>query len=636
MRLLKKHGSLHVAVRTVQSGGDGAVGFLKFCDLLKTINLPLNSSICRSMFDKVADGRREMPVDAFKAMLMEKTVRAMRFVMIGWNGKQARVKAHIRSMLRRLAESSEVNLDRAVDRFQRKLTASCLRNLWRHILRRLGGSRSEEVAVSRSALLKILQDPDEKSAFQEHEIIYMLRIHECIYSYRVALTGSPVMGISVCHLMTGLILLAPVHQAKEKIGLIFEVFDNDYDSCLLYGQIHDMCRCICILRPLAEESNRGAKDESFQAELSEQEGQRSYECIRWFLQRSGHVEGEIVSFPELWAALDKQPEVLNRLLPGLTRIRWAAKATAGEDLEDALAQATEEANKEAQVMPSAFAEAPKESKKKAIVGAVTVSVAKASIKRGGTPPGTGGSAAGRFREGEILAYAQQGDFASNNLEWQTLEQHFQLGGRQGLKHSRSEAHIFKNFLTTKFSRQLRGLGDQRLVELTNGFTDPFGTAQLDDKKGEPGSGSAATGQGVSPASPSATSRASSRPGTASETPKGKGRLSRVNSAPTGLGSKPTTPGASPDRRDSGHGASPLGKNGEALPVIGNKEFTQEFWGREAADRFRIYAAAKTCGDRKDQLSQTKRERPSPAEIQVYKCSLCGRNHKICPGHEFIS
>mmetsp|Transcript_98228 Transcript_98228/g.174890 ORF Transcript_98228/g.174890 Transcript_98228/m.174890 type:complete len:774 (+) Transcript_98228:66-2387(+) len=642
-RLLKKYGSLHTAVRTVQSGGDGSVGFLKFCDLLRMINLPLNSSICRYMFDKVADGRREMPVDAFKAMLMEKTIRAMSFVMRGWKGKQARVQAHIRGVLRRLAESNEVNLDRAVDRFQRKLTVSFLRSFWFHVLRRLGGSRSED-SISRSALLKILKDPDEKSAFQDNEVIYMLRIYERIYAHRVALTGSPVMGISVCHLMTGLVLLAPISEEKDKIEVIFEVFDNDYDSCLLYEQIHEMCRCICVLRPMAEESNRGAKDEQFQNELSEQEGQRSYECIIWFLQRSGHVGGGIATLNELWQSLEMQPHLLKSLLPGLTRIRWAAKALPGEDLEEASAQATEEANKEAQVMPSAFAEDPKKDKekRKTIQGAVPVAVARANMKRGmvGTPPSTGGSAAGRFRDGgENYGYGQQ-DFASHNLEWQTLDQHFQLGGRAGLRPTKSESHIFKSYLTSKFSKQLRGIGDQRLVELTTGFINPFGDLQDETgrsgTKGESGMGNTtATGQGASPSSPSAaSSRASSRPGTGAETPKARGRLSRSGSAPTGLVSKPSTPGASPDQR----GGSPVAvKKDEPLPMIG-PGFSQEFWGLEAADRFRIYAASKACGDRKDQLwdsKQGKSREPSAAEIQVYKCQLCGRSHKICPGHELL-
>ncbi|CAE7559303.1 unnamed protein product [Symbiodinium sp. CCMP2456] len=98
MRLLKRFGSLHAAI---QSSGESSVSFLKFSDLLKAIHFPLNQSTCRHLFGQVCGGHREMPVDSFKALLMERTIQSMRFVMEGWNGKQVRLQSHIRSFIRR-------------------------------------------------------------------------------------------------------------------------------------------------------------------------------------------------------------------------------------------------------------------------------------------------------------------------------------------------------------------------------------------------------------------------------------------------------------------------------------------------------------------------------------------------------
>ena len=187
MRLLKRFGSLHAAIQSSGPeptrrrgrtpleraflGGESSVSFLKFSDLLKcrarpekkrsparaislrAIHFPLNQSTCRHLFGQAPDkgggggggasflrlslnsevcgGHREMPVDSFKALLMERpsctvgeggdlwsasaaaekkalltrlieccaveqhgerwlarTIQSMRFVMEGWNGKQ--------------------------------------------------------------------------------------------------------------------------------------------------------------------------------------------------------------------------------------------------------------------------------------------------------------------------------------------------------------------------------------------------------------------------------------------------------------------------------------------------------------------------------------------------------------------
>lgn len=647
IRLLKRFGSLHLAIRKV--GGDGGnVGFLKFCDLLRLVNFPLNQSICRAMFDKVATGHREMPVDSFKALLMERTIRAMRFVMEGWNGKQARVKSHIRLVLRRLAEADDTNRDRAVDRFQRKLTVTFIRDFWQLLLKRLGGSRSEDVSISKHTLLKILMDEEDKGHLQAHEVLYLLRIFERVARQRANFHLATRGGISVCHFLTGIVLLSPIQEARDKVGLIFEVFDNDYDSCLLYEQIHEMCECICILKPMAEESLQGCDDDTFQAELAQQEGQRTYECIRWYLHRTGNVHGSIVSMPELWRALEMQPPVLQALLPGLARIRWAAKAVPGEDLEEIVHNAIEDAKKVAGGgVPAAETTISKKSNAKgtsqpsaamrnaAKSPAVQTSMGATSTtassglpaSREGRPrssgwqqPPSSGSAGGsggvnRTRDGTETQQDWVEFSAQPNLEWQALDQHFQLGFRGGgVRGMKSESPIFKSHLTNKFSKSLKNLGERRLAELTNGFRSPEEAEKVY---------SAFTNAAAADAQDASRS------------------LGRSSSAPTGVlgsfgaASHSGSPAASPQARRAQllGDSAPSSAQSKGDPAY--VPFKEVRWGLEASDRFKIYSSAKASRDRKDELQHSKRDRPDFAKILDYRCQLCFRTHKICPGHDTI-
>ncbi|CAE6971293.1 unnamed protein product, partial [Symbiodinium sp. CCMP2456] len=223
---------------------------------------------------------------------------------------------------------------------------SFLRDFWQLLLKRLGSTRSEDLTVTTSSLLRVLVDPEATLIFQDHEVLYMLRIFERMQTFRRSL-GLVENALPLCHYLAGLALVSGMTK-REKLTLIFEAFDSDYDHCLLYSQVHEMCHCICVLKVMVEESAlvRGtggtatAAEEHFQAELSQQEGLRWYESVRWHLQRSGSVQGDIVSLPELFEALDTQPGLL--LMPGVARIRWAAEAAPGEDLEAAVRAAAAE------------------------------------------------------------------------------------------------------------------------------------------------------------------------------------------------------------------------------------------------------------------------------------------------------
>eukprot|EP00434_Breviolum_minutum_P042532 symbB.v1.2.037860.t2/scaffold5712.1/size24325/3 len=420
-RLLKKFGSLHMAV-----GGEHSVSFLKFCEILRVIHFPLHQSTCRHIFGqarcveppslasfrgrsscaKVCGGHREMPVDSFKSLLMERT---------RWNGKQARVCSHIRTFIRRLAEVDARQEEQAVDRFQRKLTAKFIHDFWQLLLRKC--SAKEDVVITQMSLIAAMLDPEANCIFQDHEIIYMLRIFEHMMAFRRSLRAED--GLPMSAYLTGLTLVSIIPTKSEKLELIFEAFDLDADHCLLYKQIFELCHCVSVLKVMVEESARGSPDEQFQAELSQQEGQRSYECIRWHLQRRG-VPGDIVSFPELQTAFETQPS-LQALLPGWVQIRWAAQALPGENFSF--------------MSPSAAStRASVESKSRS-------SHLKSRSRRSMPMPSAPGS---QGREDEWCETASR---------------------------PKSQSSIFRQVLTAKFSKSLRDLGNRRLAELTRDFNE---------------------------------------------------------------------------------------------------------------------------------------------------------------------
>ncbi|CAE7388246.1 unnamed protein product [Symbiodinium natans] len=82
--------------------------------------------------------------------------------------------------------------------------------------------------------------------FQDHEVLYMLRLFERMITFRKSLhLAEPALPLR--YYLTGLVLVSAM-QKKEKLALIFEAFDSDYDACLLYSQVQEMCHVICVLK----------------------------------------------------------------------------------------------------------------------------------------------------------------------------------------------------------------------------------------------------------------------------------------------------------------------------------------------------------------------------------------------------
>jgi len=176
-------------------------------------------------------------------------------------------------------------------------------------------------------------------------------------------------------------------------------------------------------------------------------------------------------------------------------------------------------------------------------------------------------------------------------DWRSLD-------AKGFRSSKSDSYIFKSVLTSRFAKSLRTLGSQRLVQLTNG-------SGVEDDRRQGDEAAMALDLPDTRQARAQTPQTGSR----KEVPE----LSRVSSAPS-LARPQGAQGAS--RKPQ--------KGGEVLAYLPQK------WGPEAPHRFRIYAAA---GIDKQELQV--RRRPDPGQIMPYKCKLCLRLHKLCPGHDIL-
>eukprot|EP00443_Scrippsiella_acuminata_P023237 CAMPEP_0115184334 /NCGR_PEP_ID=MMETSP0270-20121206/8910_1 /TAXON_ID=71861 /ORGANISM="Scrippsiella trochoidea, Strain CCMP3099" /LENGTH=409 /DNA_ID=CAMNT_0002597419 /DNA_START=17 /DNA_END=1243 /DNA_ORIENTATION=- len=320
IRLTKKFGGIHAAFRKLDSSGDGSISFLEFCDMLQMINLPMDQRILRQLFDKASGGDRALSMEELKTLLLDKTIRKLRFVMEGFNSKQERVQTHIHRFIRRLAHTEDVSRTRSIDRFQRKLTVDFVKELWQSLQKHPSLKDSAgDGRLERSACSEVMESFVAKEVgtrLLAYEVLFMERIFDRADRRR---RGSVALTEFLCMLL----LLSPDIDRLAKAALIFDFFDSDSDGCLLYEQIMTMFLCICSQRPMAEENLRHVYDLDFQEELSAQEGQHAYELALWHLQQTSKVEGGIVTKRELVEALERMPDLLDALLPGAVRMRWA-------------------------------------------------------------------------------------------------------------------------------------------------------------------------------------------------------------------------------------------------------------------------------------------------------------------------
>jgi len=327
-RLMRHYGSISSAFLKVDTSGDGSISFLEFVEMLRVIHLPLEMRVARAMFEQVSHGHSDLSLEELKTLLMQKTIQKLTRVMQGFNRKQARVRTHMNRFLKYMCRADEVTLMKCVDRMQRKLTMPFCRELWKMLREHLAKIHSDG-DLDRASFLKVIQAAV-GTRFMAYEVTFLMRVFDRIDGHQRGC-------IQLRDLMTTLVLLSDDTSNEQKLHLIFDVFDTDFDKCLLYDQIRAMMQCICTHRPIVEENTttmQAAKHESgltFQEELTAQDGMRLYECLLWYLQRTAKLDSDIVTWNELWRAFEQQPDVANAALPGHFRIQWVLQPGHAED-----------------------------------------------------------------------------------------------------------------------------------------------------------------------------------------------------------------------------------------------------------------------------------------------------------------
>lgn len=611
LRLLKKSGSLNDVIDSLLDGC-GSITNLKFGDILRITNFPLNQTVQRFLFDLAADGARHIPPENFKALLMARTIRKLKFISQNYNKKQANIQKHFNNFLRSIMEVDEKAKLKMVDKLQRKMTVSHIRNMWQVFLTHTNKSRSEDITLTRSSFAAILRDNLGKywQAYEEEILVNIL--------VRAASLQEGGKSINMPGFITALVLLSAEEDRRAKLGLIFDLFDTDYDGCLHFWQISDLCHCISRLLPLVDPMACGPVD--FQKMLCVQDGLRNYECTRWFLHRTGRVEGhDVVSLPELWQAWEMQPELLVRVLPGRALMHWAVSN-------------------------------PESSGRRATVPAVPQ--VQAPVKR-------------TLRKAHTTAFEQQ-------LEGrQTIRKAvtgLDISTQRVSKLNLTESMKLKLSVQEKFGQRLKGFGDQRLGEMLSSISTSkkvLGSELLGKRS------TVSTWDDLHEDFLMSSSGSAFRPVQESPSQKERRRsLSRSASAPLlaipqtpTLRPDPSFPGPLPRSRGSisapgtagtagtagtlmSMGSSGGFEGGQSLRLRGAGDtdsswtgtwteppmFRTRKWGLDAAERMKLVSSAQMWR----QGSNPKDNLLDPAiHGQVFRCQICQQLHTVCPGHGVI-
>lgn len=634
-RMMARYGSVAQAFKQADTSGDGKVSFIEFADMLRVLHLPLDMRISRAMFEIASCGARDLLLLDFMPLLMEKTIQKFKNDFEGFNKKQERVRTHMHTFLHQLASSSEATLHGAADRLQRKLTMAFCREFWQMLRESLAKVHSDG-DLDRSVFLKTINSMV-GSQFAVVEVTFLMRIFDRIDLHRAG-------SIHLRMLMTTLVLVSEERRTETKLGFLFEVFDTDFDGCLLYEQILDMVRCICAQRHIIEDApNRVSPD--FQEELAQQDGQRHYECLFWHLQRTGKLDSDIVTWKELWQACENLPEVVSVVVPGFFRIRWV------------IHPAPEENDPKANMSPSI--EQPTLSS-----GPLTIS------QRLGPSPRSCASehdnhhseqhhhhlnVRGNSRRSSKNAWQSAHDTGvgdarrtSKVVAWETPPREKDPTALEKLGLSST---AFKRTVTNRFLASLRNCGEARYGELQEGFKsveelvagkrDSLSVEEVDPQSpagaavSNPGAANFAETRPGSAATMRRQSSEITRPGSSPAMPgrKGSRALQRVSSAPTLVskqlngGGSSTVLGSSdsqhqpwtPGRPKSNVGNGRIPASAAELPRIGTQK-----WGLEAADRFKMHSSVKNSRNEQRQAKGS----CVGAEPFGYKCQLCLSQHMM--------
>lgn len=615
-RLLLKFESVQAALDALDTNGEGFFTFLRFSDLLRMLNIPLSNTVARAIFDKVSGGGRVILADSFRAILVEKTIRSLRFIINSFNQKQDSVKAHIHNFLRAVSSQDEQTRLTCAFRFQQKLTVQNIRSHWKNLVQRMGKKLTEKVEFSK-AFLSVMAHETVGKIWQAMEISFLLMLFDKVCSLQL---GGPHSRVSIESWVAALICMSSDPDTCSKVSLLCEVYDTDYDSCLLFQQILDLIRCLFAQLPLAQETPKWPL--TFRDALVNQEALRIYEQTRWHMHRNGKADN-VVTVSELWETWSRMPEILVKLFPGCASARWmATEWNNGEEAVSAM-----EIDLPLQIESESLATTAERRTREL-----------KTEKSGERLEKIGGRRSSR----EKLKAARSSMSSDHTAP---------LGSRKGGVHH--ELNNFKQTVSHRFKVSLRNFGDQRLAELIASF--PQGAVQVEVLEASCGRNAKvsnwedltddlASTSLVSASRPSTTFRRSSR----SVLQEKAGIMSRSASAPSftlssGLGfTTPPVPARPAPRglvstaglsRTNGNATSqgdrPASKgNLGLLPSSAEIPYLAPLqWGAEARPRVSLVSSAKYEITKHPALRV---DDEGDLRDVCYRCQLCQWNHNLCP------
>lgn len=609
LRLMRKFGTITQAFKEIDVSGDGSINFLEWDSMLHLMHLPLENRACRWIFGIASGGDKEIDLGELKVILLQPTMRKMKTFVRSYQRAQERVNQHIHTFITQLSEANQEIRVAAVDRFQRKMKIPFCRDVIskivtvRSVREQLQSTCIQDAMIERTTLSEIASGlvgtMTEDGLLLQCQVPLMMNITARVGNYR----GT---SVSLADLMASLVMLSPDVDRCGKLELLFNVFDTDEDTVLEYHQIKDLFVRICKIKPLFEGSPI-LKEEggiAFQEELSEQEGLRNYECVRWRLQRGGNND-DAVHWHELWAAMEDQPDVITSLIPAVPLIRWALDAIAVQIL-DTLPRAITPQRTQKQV-------AALLSSHPTLGDGWPIASGTKKILNRQRSPGRGGS-----KESAKMTYASKSS------------SHMQLG-EPWQDTRRPQTSEFRRDLTEEFQRRLRRLSHQRLNELAEGFDSCSSMAAPRSTAFNDADTHGSVCDIPAPPRPSTTqlgSRASLLPRL-----RGKGSresfscgdrrspLQRVSTAPSGLGS---IEGWGESNSQSELSSTRL----EKLPLMDSLSEQRALkWGIEAADRHRLLVTARAVNHKGNMHQGTAL---NGSDAFAYHCKLCNRWHALNP------
>jgi len=627
IRIMRNFGSIDQAFQEIDAAGDGSINFNEWNNMLHFMHLPLENRACRLIFQIVSGGDKEISLPELKVTLLQPTLKKLKSFMRSYKRQQDRIKQNVQSFLTQLATNSQETQVAGVDRLQRKMKIPFCKEIFdrvtsiQNVKEQLDRKNIYDVSIERVALGEMLANSigckhEDGGILLESQVPLMMSIFARVGNYKGA-------SISLVDLMTALAILSTDVDRCGKLRLLFEVFDTDDDGVLEDHQIQDLFCRICKTRPLFQ-GNQYVKQDSgiaFQEELSQQEGLRSYESLRWRLQRSGNNE-EAVNFHELWAAIRDQFDVLTALMPAPPLIRWALDPIAVQ-IEDMLPRAT--IPHRSQRLSELLASHPalilgeaaigNASKKPSVVHSrggprlPSRPLSKEFLRPSSRESNQGGRSAG-----------PQGDWWHDNRRPQTTE--------------------YRKDVTEGFQTRLRRLGRQRVFELHDGFNSmpdlsSGSMAAVSSPRSSANDGDG--GGSVSDFSSSSTSRPAGFQGRTSllpplgakENTKGKTSGGQRNSFSRGQRSCLSKASSAP----AGLRASTSGSDGHAhndrLPFVDSSVLEVLKGGSVAAQRHRLLVASHLIAA-KENPAHGHGHCLDNLDAFNYKCNLCTGTHALNP------